>query len=495
MELTEVTNFRREVLTRISRYAWHDELPERIYDMLDQVVTENTTRVRCCVHKERAVLKNRIGMALGLPMGINIVEAAKIALANPMDDTLPIIDVLPEACDQCPIDKFLVTDACRHCVAHKCMNKCPKDAISIHQNRAYIDKTKCIECGMCKKSCPYGAIIEVSRPCERSCVLGAIHAGADRKATIDTNKCVTCGACRSACPFGAIDERSSILQVIKALKTGQKVYALLAPSFVGQFGFKVTPEQVAAALKQLGFAGIKEVAFGADMAALAEAKELQEKVPDKQQLLTSSCCPSFVDLVHKHLPELAGLVSETVSPMVATGRYLKAVEPDAVAVFIGPCIAKKVEARANRDAIDFVLTYEELACLFAGVGIDPEQLEVTPEGSAATPLGIGFPLAGGVRNAVLDALGEGNSVETHYARGLENCIRELNKAAKGEVPCSYFEGMACDNGCLEGPGALANYNIVQMLLKQYAHKSACTGLKDNTAAIAAMSKINMEVSK
>lgn len=184
MELTEVTKFRRAVLTGLARFTWQGTLPEHVYDILYSVVTEDSPRVRCCVHKERAVLKNRINMALGLTVGLNIVEASKIALTEPVNKALPIIDVLPEACDQCPIDKFLVTDACRHCVAHKCMNKCPKKAITIHQNRAYIDKTKCIECGMCKKVCPYGAIIEISRPCERACALNAIHAGADRKAKI-----------------------------------------------------------------------------------------------------------------------------------------------------------------------------------------------------------------------------------------------------------------------------------------------------------------------
>lgn len=228
MELTEVTKFRRAVLTGLARFTWQGTLPEHIYDILYSVVTEDSPRVRCCVHKERAVLKNRINMALGLTVGLNIVEASKIALTEPVNKALPIIDVLPEACDQCPIDKFLVTDACRHCVAHKCMNKCPKNAITIHQNRAYIDKTKCIECGMCKKVCPYGAIIEISRPCERSCALNAIHAGADRKAKIDTSKCVECGSCRSACPFGAIDERSNIVQIIQAIRAGQRVHALLA---------------------------------------------------------------------------------------------------------------------------------------------------------------------------------------------------------------------------------------------------------------------------
>lgn len=127
--------------------------------------------------------------------------------------------------------------------------------------------------------------------------MGAITAGADRKAKIDFNKCVQCGACRSACPFGAIDERSAIVQVIKEIKAGKQVYALLAPSFVGQLGLKVTPAQVVAALMKAGFAAVKEVAIGADLTACREAKELMEKVPSEQKYMTSSCCPSFVNMI------------------------------------------------------------------------------------------------------------------------------------------------------------------------------------------------------
>ena len=333
----------RSVLTGLAKAAWQGNLPEQVYKILYSVVTEDTQRVRCCVHKERAVLKNRINMALGLTVDLNIVDASKIALTQPVNKTLPIIDVLPEACDQCPIDKFLVTDACRHCVAHKCINKCPKGAISIHQNRAYIDKNKCIECGLCKKACPFGAIVEISRPCERACVLDAIHAGADRKAKIDTSKCVQCGACRSACPFGAIDERSNIVQIIQEVKNGKEVILLLAPSFVGQLGAKVTPAQVFAALKQAGFSDVIEVAIGADMTAIQETEEFLEKVPEKQKYMTNSCCPAFVSLIQKHMPSEVDKVSTTVSPMVATGRMIKKEKPDAVTVFIGPCIAKKSE--------------------------------------------------------------------------------------------------------------------------------------------------------
>lgn len=494
MELTEVTKFRRAVLTGIAKFTWSGNLPEHVYDILYNTVTEDTPRVRCCVHKERAVLKNRIDMALGLQTGINIVDASKKALAEPLDRTLPVIDVLPEACDQCPIDKFLVTDACRHCVAHKCINKCPRKAISIYQNRAYIDKTKCVECGICKKSCPFGAIIEVSRPCERSCVLGAITAGADRKAKIDFNKCVQCGACRSACPFGAIDERSAIVQVIKEIKAGKQVYALLAPSFVGQLGLKVTPAQVVAALMKAGFAAVKEVAIGADLTACREAKELMEKVPSEQKYMTSSCCPSFVNMIKKHVPAAESKISQTVSPMVACGRYVKELNSEAVTVFIGPCIAKKAEAYANSDAIDYAMTFEEMSCLLAGADIEADKMQVDEFNSEASLYGISFPVTCGVKSAVVNALGdEGKNLKTHYASGLERCLTEIKQLEDGKLDCEYFEGMACDRGCMDGPGSMVDYNIVNMLLKKYAAASPQKNVSDDSEAAKVLGKVNLDV--
>ena len=191
MELTAVAQLRRMVLEHLSRYTWNNELPDHVYDIL-QEVREDTPRYRCCVYKERAVLKNRIDMALGQECSSNIIEAAKLTLNEPERTDLPIIDVLPAACDQCPIDAYYVTDMCRHCITHKCMNNCPKKAISIIQDRAFIDKTKCIECGRCKQMCPYGAIIEIHRPCVRACAIGAISIGENRKAVPVTKE--TAGA-------------------------------------------------------------------------------------------------------------------------------------------------------------------------------------------------------------------------------------------------------------------------------------------------------------
>ncbi|MEG0798660.1 MAG: 4Fe-4S dicluster domain-containing protein [Acidaminococcaceae bacterium] len=494
MELTEVTKLRREVLTRLSKYTFEGTLLDKVYDILYEVVTEDTPRYRCCVHKERAVLKNRICMALGLKTGINIIEASKIALVEPVDRSLPIIDVLSEACTQCPIEKYLVTDACRHCIAHKCMNSCPKKAISIHLNRAYINKNECIECGKCKSVCPFGAIIEISRPCERACALDAIHPGVNHKAELDRTKCVECGSCRSACPFGAIDERSSIVQLIQTIKSGKQVVAMLAPSFIAQFGVKVTPGQILAGLLKMGFAEVTEVAAGADMTVIHEAEEFLAKVPAEQAFMTNSCCPAFVELIHKHLPELADKISTTVSPMVACGEMVKALNPEAVTVFIGPCIAKKVEGRQYPEAIDFVLTYEEIACMLAGANIVLSTMPDKPFVSIASKLGNGFPLFQGVGKAVAATVATmtGRQVKATYCAGLVECREALQKLNQGELDADYFEGMSCLRGCIDGPGALVDAGISRVFMTKFLSAVSQENATNNELAQAALSKVKME---
>lgn len=472
MELTAVAQLRRMVLEHIARYTWNDELPERVHEILNEV-REDTPRYRCCVYKERAVLENRINMALGQLSDDHIADAARKTLEEPERLDLPVIDVLPVACDQCPIETYFVTDACRHCIAHKCMNNCPKKAISLVQNRAFIDRTKCVECGRCKQVCPYGAIIEIHRPCVRACALHAVSIGSDKKAVINHDKCVACGACRNACPFGAIDERSSIVRVIMAIRQKRRVVAMLAPSAAGQFGFKISMGQIYAALKQAGFADIVEVGVGADITSVKEAEEYMEKVPHKQSFMTSSCCPAFVRLVQQHIPEAAGKVSETDSPMVSCARWVKKNAPDAVTVFIGPCIAKKAEGRIHRDAVDYVMTFEELLCMLEGKDINFQDMPSDKYERDASVLGLGFPLTAGVTAAVsgaVEALG-GSVRSAHYASGLECCLADVRAAAAGRLDCSYLEGMACPNGCLDGPGTVGDFRVTKVALSKYADTS------------------------
>jgi len=485
-QITEVVKIRRKVLSEIARLAFSNELDKHnIVDVLDNVVHESGPRYRCCVHKERAVVKDRVKFVMAQSLDVGVAEAANNALQGQIAD-MPIINIMPEACDQCPIDTFFVTNACRNCIAHNCIASCPKRAITVVQNQAYIDKTVCVECGLCKKSCMYGAIVEITRPCERACEIGAIKADKERRAVINYDKCTQCGGCKMACPFGAITEQSFTVQLIQKIKAGKRVYAILAPAFIGQFGIKVKPSQVISGLKQIGFYDIQEVSFGADIVTLQETKEFAEKVPNELSFMTTSCCPAFVEMVHKHLPELQDHVSTTVSPMVASGKLIKSADPDAIVVFIGPCLAKKAEAKLYPESIDFVFSFEEVESLFIGAGINLLEFPETGYATTASRAGNAFAKAGGVVQAVIDAAGKIKPnlvVKPHRADGLQNCKVALLQIKAGKIDANFFEGMACAGGCVGGPGILNDMRISNKLVDTFAASSTMTTAPDNQQAI------------
>ena len=483
--ITEIVSIRRSVLAELAKLTREGNLVAEIENSAFSLVSENGSRYRCCVHKERAVLKERFNLAMGQEVDMPLAEAAQRTLAGEYAQ-MPIISVLPEACDQCPIDKFFVTNACRNCIAHNCKNSCPKNAIMIVQNQAYIDKTKCVECGMCKKSCSYGAIIEVNRPCEGACELKAIKAGSDRKAVIDYDKCVQCGGCKVACPFGAISDRTYLVQVLRAIDAGKQVHALLAPAFIGQFGAKVQPGQVIAGLKKIGFSEVEEVSFAADIVTLEEAKEFAETVPQERPFMTTSCCPAFVGMVDKHLPQVKELVSITVSPMIAAGKVVKERNPEAVTVFVGPCVAKKYEAEVKgQGVIDYVLTFEELQGIFEGLEIDLSAMEAVPFQTTASRDGNIFARAGGVEQAFKDTaaqLAPDLEVCSQRKEGLGECRMQLLLMKAGKVPGNFFEGMACQGGCVGGPGSIADYRVTSKLVDKFGGSAQVTTAPENEAA-------------
>ena len=333
---TKVQELKNDVLREVARLAWEDRLAAGILSVPEQLIPGPKATMRCCIYKERAIIGDRIKLAMG------------------GDTSTPgIVEVIPTACDECPVTEMAVGPSCRGCIATRCVHACPKDAIHVVDHRAQIDHSKCIVCGKCLNACPYGAIVKNLRPCERGCPVGAISMGEDKKASIDEEKCISCGTCVYTCPFGAIMDKSWILDAVELLKSGERVYAQLAPSVAGQFG--ATLGQLAAGLKQLGFFGVEETALGADLTAHVEAGELEEK-----GMLASSCCPAFVDYVSKFHPKQAELVSETPSPMVMAARRIKERDPEAKVVFIGPCVAKKAEFQLEKTggAVDCVLTFE-----------------------------------------------------------------------------------------------------------------------------------------
>lgn len=470
---SEIGKIRHRVLREVARLQWEHRLLDEI-DLLPEIlVNQHEQRYRCCEYKEKAIYAERIKLALGLtPGGDNhkkplgqLLEKAYHQEAE-KGTQVEVIDI---ACDNCPINTFFVTNACRNCVVHSCQQSCPKGAISIVHQQAYIDQTVCVECGLCKKSCQYGAIIEIHRPCEQSCGAKAIRSGNNRKAVIDQNKCTDCGNCVVSCPFGAISDRSQIIKLIRMLQEGKKVVGLLAPSIAGQFSSKA--KNIASlkdSLYKLGFHSFFEVALGADMIAVAEGAEFVRQVPREIPFLTSSCCPAFVRLIELHQPDLLPHVSTYVSPMLVSAHLVKEIDPEAITVFIGPCIAKKAEA-ANSPAVDAVLTFEELAALLEGAGIGFEETSDKDNDYTASSLGTGFAQSGGVTQALKSALPTARQKELKSVRaeGLMSCAEVLKQVKSGELNANYIEGMACLGGCLGGPGVIQKTRFTQKSLKNY----------------------------
>lgn len=440
---TKVQHLKYKVLREVARLAWDGTLLENVLNIPEKIVPGKTPAMRCCVYKERAILAERVKLAMGIT-----------------SDSPAIINVIDIACDECPAAGYEVTESCRGCLAHRCEDVCKRGAISFDSNHvAHIDKTKCVECGQCAKVCPYFAIINRKRPCQNACKVKAISINEDDVACIDREKCISCGACVYQCPFGAITDRSFILDVIDLIKKSDdnknyKVYAMVAPSISSQFTYAKLG-QVVTGLKKLGFHTVIEAALGADIVALSESKELAEK-----GMLTSSCCPAFVAYIKSAFPALVPLISHNPSPMTALAKYIKESDPSAKVVFIGPCTAKKMEAQLDevKPFVDAVMTFEELQALF-----DSRDFEITAFEEDvldnASYFGRIFARSGGLSDAVAQAMKEQNidfDLKAVPCDGIEACRTALLKASKNLLGGNFIEGMACIGGCIGGAGCLTH---------------------------------------
>lgn len=440
---TKVQYLKYKVLREVAREAWADRLPDTAIDIPKTIVPGKVPTMRCCVYKERAILAERVKIAMGGDT------------ENPN-----VIEVIDIACDECPMGGYEVTNSCRGCLAHRCEDVCRFGAITFdHNHVAHIDKTKCKECGACAKVCPYSAIHNYKRPCETACKVKAISMGEEKEACIDNSKCIACGACVYQCPFGAITDKSFILNVIDLIKKSEKntkfkVFAIVAPSISSQFTYAKLG-QVISGLKKLGFYTVIEAALGADMVAQAESKELAEK-----GFLTSSCCPAFVDYINKNFPDLKPFVSHNLSPMATIAKYIKEHEAPCKTVFIGPCTAKKAEVRKEsvKPYVDEAMTFEELQALFDSKDID---ITALPEDvlDNASYFGRIFARCGGLSDAVKEGIKEQNldfEVKPYSCDGIEACRMALLMKSKGRLDANFIEGMACIGGCIGGAGCLTH---------------------------------------
>ncbi|MEY8338052.1 4Fe-4S dicluster domain-containing protein [Lachnospiraceae bacterium 62-35] len=433
-----ILKIKHDVLCEVAKLAWEGRMTEKS-ELPYRMIPGPQAQFRCCIYKEREIIRQRVRLAEGLcPSG---------------KDSRNVVQVISAACEECPIASYVVTDNCRKCMGKACQNSCNFGAISMGQHRAHIDPGKCKECGKCAQACPYNAIAHLERPCKKVCPADAITYDENGICVIDENKCIQCGVCIHSCPFGAIGSKTFIVDVINLIRAGKKVVAMIAPSIEGQFGKDITVASWRTALKKIGFADLIDVGLGGDMTAAYEAQEWAEAYKEGKKM-TTSCCPAFVNMIKQHFPQLLDNMSTTVSPMCAVSRMLKAEDPNTIAVFIGPCIAKKSETLDLniRDNADYALTIGEIRAMLRAKNVELEPEENKDQ--EASVFGKRFGNGGGVTAAVIQCLKEqeeNTDVNVMKCNGAAECKKALLLMKVGKLQADFVEGMACAGGCVGGP--------------------------------------------
>lgn len=479
-----ITDIRKKVFTEVARMAYAGGDYSHVEDLPYVIVPGDQPLHRESVFLERAIAGERVRLAMGL--GVRPAQTRTL-MTDGMDAAAvaeqyyepPLINIIPYACHACPTNQYRVTESCQNCLAASCQKVCPKDAISFINGKSHIDPDKCIKCGKCAKACSYNAIIHLERPCAAACGMDAIGSDEHGRAVINQDKCVSCGQCLVSCPFGAIADKGQIFQVIQSILKGDQVVAIVAPAFIGQFGKDSTPGKFVAAMKKLGFHRTVEVAVGADMCTIEEAKDFLEKVPAEQKYMATSCCPAWHSMIYKMFPGEAKNISMTLTPMVFTARMIKKENPDCKVVFVGPCAAKKLEAiRADiRSDVDFVLTFEELQGMFEAKEVDFETIEPMEGLNEGTAAGRGFAVSGGVAKAVTDLVHETHpdlEIQTARAEGLRDCRKLMMLAKAGKYNGYLLEGMACPGGCVAGAGTLMAVEMASKVVGKYQAEAVAT---------------------
>ena len=490
---TNLSEIRRKVFREVARVCYEagaferDErrsfIDKRFDELPYQILPGDVATYRESVFLERAVITERIRLAMGL--GLQDLDRpnrisdglTEAAVASTYYEP-PLINVIKFACNACKDNMYEVSSACQGCLAHPCREICPKGAITFVDKRAHIDQEKCVKCGLCAKTCPYHAIHHHQRPCAEACGMRAIGSDEHGRADIDYEKCVSCGQCLVNCPFGAIADKSQLGQVIFSINAGEEVIAIVAPAFVGQFGGKGNVGKLREAFKLLGFAGVEEVAIGADLCTVEEAEDFMREVPNELPFMGTSCCPAWSVMAKKEFPDYAKCISMAHTPMVLTARMVRSQHPNAKIVFVGPCAAKKLEAMRSsvRSEVDFVLTFEEMAGMMDAKEIDYLKLhdDNKSDFAVASADGRAFAIAGGVANAVVNVIHDKDpqrEVKVANAEGLEACRQMMRDAVKGKYPGYLLEGMACPGGCIAGAGTLQPITKSRAQVKAYAKRS------------------------
>ena len=419
-----IADLRKRVFAEVARLAYEGGDYRRMEKLPYEIVPGEVGNQRSSIFLERAIVGERIRLAMGLPLR-PVAEHSLLsdgieesAVAEKYYDP-PLVNIIKYACNGCKPTHYEVTNACQGCLSRHCQNACPKGAIDIDRSgHACIDQSKCIKCGKCKDACSYQAIIKFTRPCQEACGMNAIGQDEYGHACIDYDKCVSCGMCLVNCPFGAIVDKGQLFQLIHAIRQGDEVVAV------------------------------------------------------KQPFMATSCCPAWSVMAKKEFPGFAPYISMTMTPMVLTARLQKRRRLGCRVVFIGPCAAKKLEAsrRSVRSDVDFVITFEELRGMFEAKNIDFSQIPDLPSHYEASAPGVGFAAGGGVAKAVEDVIHRLHpevEVKTVAAEGLNQCRQMLRLARTGKYDGYLLEGMACPGGCIAGAGTVQPPEKSRRALERY----------------------------
>lgn len=455
----QTINLKKEILARIIKAFLDGNFEENVrmipYDMRPKGCE---VPYRCCVYKERAIIKDRIIAGLGISIENDdestlLSTYAKQALQRKVPDE-NCLTVLEAACKGCVPNRVFVTNLCQGCVARPCIHSCNFDAIKIKNGKSVIDGEKCKACSQCIKVCPYSAIVKVRVPCEEACPVDAIAKDENGFAKIDFDKCITCGRCVSLCPFGAVHGKSQVIDVLRQIKSGKKLVAMVAPAIMGQFAG--TPEQLHTAIKKLGFNEVYEVAQGADITSANEAVDFKERMERGDKFMTTSCCAGYVQLVEKHLPEIKPFVSDTKTPLYYTAEIVKNEHPDCVSVFVSPCSAKRKEAMQNPQ-IGYVVSFDELQAWFIATETNVSKCAPTEFKNKVSVEGREYGLSGGVANAVNALVEKKVDLKAYNINGLtKGTVAQLRRFAQ-KCECedgNLVEVMACEGGCIGGNAAI-----------------------------------------
>ncbi len=471
----QYTLMKRKIDTEVVRHFFNDTLISEVDKLPIRIIPKDRVPSRCCIYKERALVRYRILSLLGVDLEKDDDEFKPLAeyvkdVMEKDEPNLPLLTTIKSGCYGCPKDQYRVSDACRGCFARPCMANCPKNAIVFINGQAHIDEERCIRCGKCMEVCPFHAVVHIPVPCEEACPVGAIKKNEQGFVEVDHSKCIGCGKCVRSCPFGAIAERSELFKILKMLKAGDKVVAMIAPAIEGQFPGSLA--QLKAALKKAGFYDVFEVAKGAEVTSVREGEELVEKIKEKKGYMTTSCCSSYMDLIEKHLPFLKDRYSDAYSPMAYSAEICKKADSSVKTVFIGPCLSKRVEAAKYPDIIDGVMTFAELAAIFMAKDIDVMKMEADDMGDTSSFEDCReYAVSGGVASCVLSRLDDSSSIRILPIDGLDKkTVRLMNTWQKKAPDADLVEVMCCQGGCIAGPGTIVKPQVALRL--RAANKAA-----------------------